>query len=78
MKVEEGHIMADIISIKNLTKYYGNTRGIENLTLNVQNNEIFGFLEPNGAGKTTTIRSILGLLHPNSGSAPSLKDLTSF
>jgi len=69
MKVEEGHIMADIISIKNLTKYYGNTRGIENLTLNVQDNEIFGFLGPNGAGKTTTIRSILGLLHPNSGSA---------
>ncbi|MFX0171419.1 MAG: ABC transporter ATP-binding protein [Candidatus Hodarchaeota archaeon] len=60
--------MVDIISIKNLTKYYGKTRGIENLTLRVQDNEIFGFLGPNGAGKTTTIRSILGLLHPSSGS----------
>jgi ABC-2 type transport system ATP-binding protein len=60
--------MTDTISIKNLTKYYGKTKGIENLSLNVQENEIFGFLGPNGAGKTTTIRSLLGLLHPNSGS----------
>ncbi|MFX0183203.1 MAG: ABC transporter ATP-binding protein [Candidatus Hodarchaeota archaeon] len=59
--------MAETISIENLTKYYGKTRGIENLTLTIQDNEIFGFLGPNGAGKTTTIRSILGLLHPNSG-----------
>ncbi|UCE14822.1 MAG: ABC transporter ATP-binding protein, partial [Candidatus Heimdallarchaeota archaeon] len=61
--------MADIISVRNLTKFYGKNRGIENLTLTIQENEIFGFLGPNGAGKTTTIRTILGLLHPTSGSA---------
>lgn len=59
--------MTDVISIKNLTKYYGKSKGIENLSLNVRENEIFGFLGPNGAGKTTTIRLLLGLLHPTSG-----------
>jgi len=44
------------IRIKGLTKYYGPTRGIEDLDLEVQSGEKFGFLGPNGAGKTTTIR----------------------
>jgi ABC-2 type transport system ATP-binding protein len=59
----------DIIETKNLTKYYGKIRGIENLTLSVKKGEIFGFLGPNGAGKTTTIRTLLGLLQPTSGDA---------
>jgi len=59
----------DIIQVKNLTKYYGKIRGIEDLTFNVKKGEIFGFLGPNGAGKTTTIRTLLGLLKRTSGEA---------
>ncbi len=58
-----------VIQTKNLTKYYGKTRGIEDLTLQVNEGEIFGFLGPNGAGKTTTIRLLTGFLKPNRGSA---------
>lgn len=59
----------EIIETKDLTKYYGKVRGIENLTFKVKKGEIFGFLGPNGAGKTTTIRTLLGLLNPTSGEA---------
>jgi len=59
----------NIIETKNLTKFYGKIRGIEDLTLTVKKGEIFGFLGPNGAGKTTTIRTLLGLLKPTSGEA---------
>ncbi|MFW9906855.1 MAG: ABC transporter ATP-binding protein [Candidatus Thorarchaeota archaeon] len=55
------------IEIKGLTKYYGSTRGIEDLDLEVQNGEIFGFLGPNGAGKTTTIRCMMNTLLPTKG-----------
>jgi ABC-2 type transport system ATP-binding protein len=58
-----------IIKIRNLTKFYGDIRGIEDLSLNVKKGEVFGFLGPNGAGKTTTIRTLLGLLNPTSGDA---------
>ncbi|MBN2156054.1 MAG: ABC transporter ATP-binding protein [Candidatus Lokiarchaeota archaeon] len=60
-------IKISIIKTKNLTKFYGKHRGIENLNLEVQEGEIFGFLGPNGAGKTTTIRTLLGLLNKTSG-----------
>ena len=52
-----------------LTKRYGGSRGIEDVTLSVSRGEVFGFLGPNGAGKTTTIRTLLGLLRPTGGSA---------
>lgn len=55
------------IRINNLTKYYGKNRGIENLSLEIQQGEIFGFLGPNGAGKTTTIRCLMNILLPSSG-----------
>lgn len=58
-----------IIQTRGLTKYYGKHRGIENLNLEVQKGEIFGFLGPNGAGKTTTIRLLLDLIRPTSGEA---------
>lgn len=58
-----------IIDIKNLTKYYGKSRGIEDVTLSVEEGEIFGFIGPNGAGKSTTIRTLLALIYPTSGSA---------
>lgn len=59
----------DVIAVKNLTKYYGKIKGIEDLTFSVKKGEIFGFLGPNGAGKTTTIRTLLGYLHPTKGEA---------
>ncbi|MHB0866178.1 MAG: ABC transporter ATP-binding protein [Thermoleophilia bacterium] len=57
------------IICRELTKFYGSTRGIETLDLEIQHGEIFGFLGPNGAGKTTTIRQLMGFLKPTSGSA---------
>ena len=62
-------IMTNIISTKDLTKFYGKSLGIEKVNLEVQEGEIFGFIGPNGAGKSTTIRTLLGLLKPTSGSA---------
>jgi len=59
----------DVIEIKNLTKNYGKSRGIIDVNLNIKEGEIFGFIGPNGAGKSTTIRTLLGLIHPTSGSA---------
>lgn len=59
----------DVIEIKNLTKTYGKSRGIIDVNLNIEEGEIFGFIGPNGAGKSTTIRTLLGLIHPTSGSA---------
>lgn len=58
-----------VIEMDSLTKYYGDTVGVESLTMDVEEGEIFGFLGPNGAGKTTTIRLLLGLLRPTAGSA---------
>jgi ABC-2 type transport system ATP-binding protein len=62
--------MSDVvIRCQDLTKYYGQSRGIENLNLEVLAGEVFGFLGPNGSGKTTTIRTLLGLIHKTSGQA---------
>lgn len=58
-----------IIQTKELTKYYGKSRGIENLNLEIYKGEIFGLLGPNGAGKTTTIRVFLDLIRKTSGEA---------
>jgi ABC-2 type transport system ATP-binding protein len=57
------------IEIKKLTKYYGEARGIIDVSFNVEEGEIFGFIGPNGAGKSTTIRTLLSLIYPTSGSA---------
>ena len=56
-----------IISVSNLTKYYGSTLGVQNINFTVNQGEVFGFLGPNGAGKTTTIRMLLDLLRPSAG-----------
>jgi ABC-2 type transport system ATP-binding protein len=56
-----------IIQIKNLTKKYGTLTAVDDLSLEVNQGEIFGFLGPNGAGKTTTIRVCLDLLNKNAG-----------
>ncbi|HEV2580042.1 MAG TPA: ABC transporter ATP-binding protein [Ktedonobacteraceae bacterium] len=58
-----------MIQTNRLTKSYGRSRGILDVTFAIQEGEVFGFLGPNGAGKTTTMRVLMGLLHANSGSA---------
>lgn len=59
----------NVIEIQNLTKMYGKSRGIEDISFHVEEGEIFGFIGPNGAGKSTTIRTMLSLIYPTSGSA---------
>lgn len=56
-----------ILELKNLKKYYGKIRGIEDVSLKLSEGEIFGFIGPNGAGKSTTIRSIMGLINITDG-----------
>ncbi|UCF16450.1 MAG: ABC transporter ATP-binding protein, partial [Phycisphaerales bacterium] len=55
------------IEVKALTKRYGKAVGVEDLSFDVEQGEIFGYLGPNGSGKTTTIRCVMGLLRPTSG-----------
>ena len=59
----------DAIKLSNLTKYYGKSRGIVDVSLTVKKGECFGFIGPNGAGKSTTIRTLLGYIAPTSGEA---------
>ena len=56
------------LEIKSLTKWYGSVRGIEDVSFDIEQGEIFGYLGPNGSGKTTTIRCVMGLLKPSGGS----------
>jgi ABC-2 type transport system ATP-binding protein len=58
-----------LIEIKNLTKDYGNSRGIFDINFSINKGEMIGFVGTNGSGKTTTIRSILGFIKPNEGAA---------
>jgi ABC-2 type transport system ATP-binding protein len=57
------------IETRGLGKRYGRVTGLDDLSLRVDEGEIFGFLGPNGAGKTTTIRLLLGLIAPSAGAA---------
>lgn len=57
------------IKTDGLTKYYGKHRGIEGISLSVDEGDFFGFIGPNGAGKSTTIRTLMGLLSPKIGRA---------
>src|SRR6266849_4766469 len=61
--------MSSIIEVTNLTKSYGGKRGIDDVSFEVAEGEVFGILGPNGAGKTTTIRTLMALLRADSGSA---------
>lgn len=57
------------IQTEKLTKYYGKSRGIVDVDLQVEQGDFYGFIGPNGAGKSTTIRTLLGLISPTSGTA---------
>ena len=65
------------IKTENLTKYYGKSRGIIDVSLSIDEGDFFGFIGPNGAGKSTFIRTALGLIAPTSGKIEILgKDLS--
>ena len=57
-----------MLSVRGLTKRYGDTEVVRGLDLHVKRGECFGLLGPNGAGKTTTLRLLLGLIEPDAGS----------
>jgi ABC-2 type transport system ATP-binding protein len=59
----------DAIEISGLSKGYGRTRAVDDLTFTVQPGRVTGFLGPNGAGKSTTMRLVLGLDRPDAGTA---------
>ena len=59
--------MEKVIEIKNLSKSYGNGRGINDISLDIYKGDIFGFLGPNGAGKTTAMKIMTGLIRPERG-----------
>ncbi len=56
-----------MITIENLTKYYGKNRAVNNISFTINDNEILGFLGPNGAGKSTTMNMIAGYLPMTAG-----------
>ncbi|MEU1347378.1 ABC transporter ATP-binding protein [Streptomyces sp. NPDC005775] len=56
-----------MIEVRNLTKWYGKTRAVDQLSFRVEPGRVTGFLGPNGAGKSTTIRMMIGLDRPTSG-----------
>ena len=72
MYYQNAHLCKEsqMIEIKNVSKAYGNSKAkaVDDISVTVNNGEIFGFLGPNGAGKTTTIKMITGVLYPSAGS----------
>ncbi len=55
------------ISVKNISKYYGEQKALDNVSFNIKSGEIVGFLGPNGAGKSTMMKIITGFIPPNEG-----------
>lgn len=58
-----------VITVKNLTRRFGDFVAVDHINFNVDKGEVVGYLGPNGSGKTTTIRMLLGLLAPSEGEA---------
>lgn len=57
----------NVVEINNITKTFGKVRAVDNLSLNVPQGSIYGFIGPNGSGKTTTLRMIMNIFYPDSG-----------
>ena len=55
------------ITVKNLTRNYGEQKAVNNISFSIEQGEIVGFLGPNGAGKSTTMKMITGYLEPTAG-----------
>jgi ABC-2 type transport system ATP-binding protein len=62
-------IASPAITVRGLTKRFGDVTAVDELTFEVRPGMVIGFLGPNGAGKSTTLRMILGLVHPDAGTA---------
>jgi ABC-2 type transport system ATP-binding protein len=60
--------MAAVLELKEVSKFYGDFKAVNNVSFSLEAGRIYGFLGPNGAGKTTTIRMILDIIRPTSGS----------
>src|ERR1043166_2888964 len=56
-----------VLELRNVSKYYGGFKAVDDVTFGLPAGSIYGFLGPNGAGKTTTIRMILEIIKPSSG-----------
>jgi ABC-2 type transport system ATP-binding protein len=56
------------VEISNVTKTFGEVRAVDDLTLNVSEGAVYGFIGPNGSGKTTTMRMIVNIFYPDQGS----------
>ena len=71
MRFERKNTMKEekIISVKNLTKQFGNFTAVKGISFDVYKGEIFGFLGANGAGKTTAMKMLIGISNPTSGEA---------
>ena len=52
-----------ILETKELTKKFGRQKAVDNLSLQIEKNSVYGLLGPNGAGKSTTLKMITGMLH---------------
>lgn len=59
--------MKHVMELQNVTKDYGNGKGVFDVSFFVKEGEVFGYLGPNGAGKSTTIRQLMGFIHPQKG-----------
>lgn len=59
--------MKQMLQIRDLTKFYGKDRGIQNINLEIEKGIVYGFIGPNGAGKSTTIKCIMNMIKKNSG-----------
>jgi ABC-2 type transport system ATP-binding protein len=57
-----------MIEVKNLSKFYGDTKAVNDVSLSIKKGELFGLLGPNGSGKTTMIKTLTGQIKPTSGS----------
>ncbi|WP_297430575.1 ATP-binding cassette domain-containing protein [Clostridium sp.] len=68
----------DIVKIQNLSKSFGNSKIIDDVSFCVPEHSIFGFIGQNGAGKTTTMKMILGLLKADNGSITVCNEKVSF
>ena len=58
----------EAVEIRNVTKTFGTVTAVDDLTLNVPEGAVYGFIGPNGSGKTTTMRMIVNIFRPDRGS----------
>src|ERR1044071_4068682 len=60
--------MAAVLTLNDITKYYGSIQALNNVSFEVPEGSVFGVLGPNGSGKTTLLSILMDVLHPSTGS----------